>query len=135
MTAKRLELLKETNPRMRRIVVFWDAFSKDQLKEAEAAVQAVGLQIQRFEFREPPYRFDAPMRTAAQQQAGGLLGLASPIFFRQRAELAAAAIKNRVPAISPFREAAEDGVLVAYGAGLPEMLRPAAELRSDLVIQ
>jgi putative tryptophan/tyrosine transport system substrate-binding protein len=67
------------------------------------------------------------MRTAAQQQAGGLLGLASPIFFRQRALLAEVAIKNRLPAIVPFREAAEDGVLMAYGASLPDMLRRAAE--------
>jgi putative tryptophan/tyrosine transport system substrate-binding protein len=127
LTAKRIELLKEVNPKLRRIVVFWDAFSGDQLKEADAAARAAGLQLQRFEFRDPPYSFAAPMRTAAQQQAGGLLGLASPIFFRQRAELAEVAIKNRLPAIVPFREAAEDGVLMAYGASLPDMLRRAAE--------
>jgi putative ABC transport system substrate-binding protein len=127
LTAKRIELLKEINPKLRRIVVFWDAFSGDQLKEADAVARATGLQLQRFEFRDPPYSFDAPMRTAAQQQAGGLLGLASPIFFRQRAELAQVAIRNRLPAISPFHEAAEDGVLMAYGASLPDMLRRAAE--------
>lgn len=37
------------------------------------------------------------------------------------------AIKNRLPAIVPFREAAEAGVLMAYGASLPSMLRRAAE--------
>jgi putative ABC transport system substrate-binding protein len=67
------------------------------------------------------------MRAAARQQAGALLGLASPIFFRQRAELAELAIKNRLPAIVPFREAAEAGLLMAYGASLPNMLRRAAE--------
>jgi ABC-type uncharacterized transport system substrate-binding protein len=127
LTAKRIELLKEVNPKLRRVVVFWDSFSGDQLKEADAAARAAGLQLQRFEFRDPPYSFDAPMRAAAQQQAGGLLGLASPIFFRQRAQLAEVAIKNRLPAIVPFREAAEDGVLMAYGASLPDMMRRAAE--------
>jgi putative tryptophan/tyrosine transport system substrate-binding protein len=67
------------------------------------------------------------MRKAAQQPAGGLLGLASPIFFRQRTQLADAAIRHRLPAIVPFRESAEDGVLMAYGASLPDMLRRAAE--------
>jgi putative tryptophan/tyrosine transport system substrate-binding protein len=67
------------------------------------------------------------MRAATQQQAGGLLGLASPIFFRQREDLARMAIKHRLPMIAPFREAAEAGVLVAYGASLPNMLRRAAE--------
>jgi putative tryptophan/tyrosine transport system substrate-binding protein len=127
LTPKRLELLKEVVPKVRRVVAFWDAFSADQLKEAEVAARSAGLQLQRFEFRDPPYSFDGPMRAAAEQQAGALLGLASPIFFRQRAELAEMAIKNRLPAIVPFREAAEAGVLMAYGASLPNMLRRAAE--------
>jgi putative ABC transport system substrate-binding protein len=127
LTVKRIELLKEINPKLRRLVVFWDAFSSDQLKEADAAALAAGLQLQRVEFRDPPYGFDAPMRTAARQRADGLLGLASPIFFRQRTQLAEAAIKHRLPAIVPFREAAEDGALMAYGASLPDMLRRAAD--------
>jgi putative ABC transport system substrate-binding protein len=127
LTAKRIELLREVYPRLRRLIVFWDAFSGDQLKEAAAAARAAGLQLQRFEFRNPPYAFEVPMRTAAQQPASGLLGLASPIFFRQRTQLAEAAIKHRLPAIVPFRESAEDGVLMAYGASLPDMLRRAAE--------
>ena len=127
LTAKRLELLKEMVPRARHVVAFSDAFSADQLMAAEAAARSAGLQLQRFEFRDPPYNFDGPMTAAVRQQAGALLGLASPIFFRQRAELAEKAIKHRLPAISPFREAAEDGVLMAYGASLPDMLRRAAE--------
>jgi putative ABC transport system substrate-binding protein len=99
----------------------------DQLEEADAVARSIGLQLQRFEFRDPPYSFDAPMREAVRQHAGALLGLASPIFFRQRAELAQLAIKNRLPAIVPFRVAAEAGVLMAYGADLPDMLRRAAE--------
>ena len=127
LTAKRLELLREMVPKVRHIVAFWDPFSADQLKEAESATRSAGLQLQRFEFRDPPYSFDGPMRAAVRQHAGALLGLASPIFFRQRAELAQKAVMHRLPTISPFREAAEDGALMAYGASLPEMLRRAAE--------
>jgi ABC-type uncharacterized transport system substrate-binding protein len=127
LTAKRLQLLQEAVPKVRRVLAFWDAFSTAQLKEAEAAARSAGLQLQQVEFREPPYAFDGPMRAAARQQAGALLGLASPIFFRQRAELAEMAIKHRLPAIAPFRESAEAGVLMAYGANLPSMLRRAAE--------
>lgn len=127
LTAKRIELLGEVLPTIRRLAVFWEVFSGDQADEAEAAARAASLQIQRFGFREPPYSFDAPMKAAVRQRAGALLGLASPIFFRQRAELAHAAIKNRLAAIVPFQEAAEAGVLMAYGASLPHMLRRAAE--------
>jgi putative ABC transport system substrate-binding protein len=127
LTPKRIELLKEVVPKVRSLIVFWDPFSSDQLKEAETTARSVGLRLQTFEFRDPPYSFDASMRTAVRQQGGALLGLASPIFFRQRADLAEMAIKHRLPTIAPFREAAEDGVLMAYGANLPSMLRRAAE--------
>ena len=127
LTAKRVELLREVVPKVRRMAIFWDAFSADQLQEAEVVARSIGVQVERFEFRDPPYRFGGPMKEAVQHHAGALLGLASPIFFRQRAELAEVAIKHRLPSISPFREAAEAGVLMAYGADLPDMLRRAAE--------
>jgi len=127
LAAKRVGLLKEMLPKLRGLVVFWDAFGADQLEEAEAAARTSGLQVRRVEFRNPPYAFDGPMKTAVRQRAGALLGLASPVFFRQRAELAEVALKHRLPSISPFREAAEAGALMAYGASLPDMLRRAAE--------
>ena len=127
LTAKRVELLREAVPSLRRLAVFWDAFSADQLKEAEAVARVTGLQLQRFEFRDPPYQFEGPMKEAARQQAAALLGLASPIFFRQRADLAELAIKHRLPAVVPFRESAEAGLLLGYGASLPGMLRRAAD--------
>jgi len=128
LTPKRLELLGEVVPKVRRIVTFWDPFSADQLKEAEAAARAAGLQMTSFQFHDPPYRFEDAMRAATRQHAGALLGLASPIFFRQRIELAQMAIKHRLASITPFREGAEAGLLLGYGASLPDMLRRAAEL-------
>jgi putative tryptophan/tyrosine transport system substrate-binding protein len=128
LTAKRLGFLAEVVPNVRRVVAFWDPFSADQVKEAEAAARSAGLDLHRIEFRDPPYSFDGAMKAAIRQQAGALLCLASPIFFRQRTDLAETAIKHRLPAISPFREAAEAGVLIGYGASLPDMLRRAAEI-------
>jgi putative ABC transport system substrate-binding protein len=127
LTAKRLGLLAEVVPNLRRVVAFWDPFSADQMKEAEGAARSIGLELQRIEFRDPPYSFDGPMRAATRQQAGALLFLASPIFFRQRADMAEMAIKHRLPTISPFREAVQAGILIGYGASLPDMLRRAAE--------
>jgi putative ABC transport system substrate-binding protein len=127
LTAKRIEFLKEMVPNLRELAVFSDSFSADQLEEAEAAGKAAGLRLQRFDFRDPPYHFDSPAATAVRARAGALLGTASPVFFRQRAELAASTIKHRLPAIVPFREAADAGVLMSYGASLPDMHRRAAE--------
>jgi putative ABC transport system substrate-binding protein len=59
--------------------------------------------------------------------------MASPVFFRQRAEMAEMALKYRLPAIVPFSEAAEAGILMAYGPSLPDMLRRAAEYVDRIV--
>jgi putative ABC transport system substrate-binding protein len=55
------------------------------------------------------------------------LCLASPIFFRQREQLAETALRSRVPVVGPFREMAEAGIVMSYGASLPEMFHRAAE--------
>jgi putative ABC transport system substrate-binding protein len=127
LTPKRIELLKEMLPNLREAIAFSDTFSADQLEQADAAARSLGLRLQRFEFRDPPYAFDDPMRAAVRRGAGAVLFMASPVFFRQRAELAGMTIKHRLPAIAPFREVAEAGVLMSYGANLPDTHRRAAE--------
>src|SRR5258705_8497333 len=112
-------------PGATRVVVLWDALSADQVKQAEAS--SAGLQLQRVAFRDAPYDLAAAMRYAVQQRADGVLCLASPIFFRQREQLAETALRSRVPVVGPFREMAEAGILMSYGASLPEMFHRAAE--------
>jgi len=80
LTAKRVELLREVVPKVRRMAIFWDAFSADQLGEAEAVARSLGIQLQRFEFRDPPYSFDVPMREAARQHRGCAAGSGLPGF-------------------------------------------------------
>ena len=84
LTPKRLQLLQEIVPSVRRVVTFWDPFSADQLKEADAAARAAGLQLQAFEFRNPPYVFDGLMKPAPRPPVGALLGLASPMSSSRR---------------------------------------------------
>ncbi len=59
LTGKRVELLKAVVPGVRRVAAFWDSFSADQLKSADAAARSFGFELQKVEFRDPPYRFDA----------------------------------------------------------------------------
>ena len=126
LTDKRVALLKELLPQTSRVAVFWDQFSTHQISQAEGAARKLGLELDRFEFRHPPYDFEGVVKTA-RQRSTALLGLASPVFFRQRADLADALLRHRLPAIAPFREMAEAGVLMSYGADLPHMFRRAAD--------
>jgi putative ABC transport system substrate-binding protein len=127
LTAKRIQLLKETLPNLEHAAVFWDTFSADQLEAADVAARGVGLQLQHFKFQDPPYQFDAPIRAIVRQRSNALLLLASPVFLGQGPELAEIAIRNRLPTSSPFGQSAKDGVLMAYGANLPQMFGLAAE--------
>ena len=52
----------------------------------------------------------------------------SPLFFSNRAQVTAMAVRVRLPAIYGFREFAEAGGLMSYGANLPSAYRQAARL-------
>jgi putative ABC transport system substrate-binding protein len=126
LTAKQLELLKGALPNVTRVAVLWDTFSADQLRTAEVAARALGVQLQPVELRNPPYDFASAFRTAVEGRAEALLALAFPLMYRDRDQVAASALKSRLPAMFPFRENVAAGGLMAYGANLSEMYRSAA---------
>jgi putative ABC transport system substrate-binding protein len=126
LTAKRLELLKAALPQVTRVSALWDAHTADQLRVAEAAAQALGLQLQSVELRHPPYDFASAIGVAVRQRAQALVVLSSPHFAPQRAQIAALALKHRLPASFLFREYVEAGGLRSYGANQPATYRHAA---------
>ena len=127
LTAKRLEILKQALPWVTRVAVLWDTFSVDQLRAAEDPARSLGVQLQSLELRNPPYGYDSAFRTAVEGRASALLGLAFPLMYRDRDQIAALSLKHRLPAMFPFRESAEAGGLMAYGANLSVMYRSAAD--------
>jgi putative ABC transport system substrate-binding protein len=133
LTAKRLSLLKEALLGITRVAVLWDTFAADQLRTAEATARSLGLQLQPLELRSPPYDYERALGKAARGRAEALLGLAFPLMYRDRNEVAAAVLKTRLPGMFPFREVAEAGGLMAYGANLPEMYRSAAGLVAKIL--
>jgi putative ABC transport system substrate-binding protein len=127
LTGKRLELLKEVVPQMQRVAVLWDAFSADQFRAAEEAARVLGVQVHSLELQNPPaYDFEGAFSAAVQGHADAFWALASPIFYRERRQLTALALKHRLPSISASRDAAEAGGLMAYGPNLADMYRRAA---------
>jgi len=127
LTGKRLELLTEALPGIGRVAVFWDDFAADQFKAAEAAARTLRVQLHAVKMRNPPYDFEAALRTVVQERPGALLGLASPLLFRERARVAELALKHRLPTIFSVRQYAEAGGLMSYGVSFRDMFRRAAE--------
>ena len=126
LAGKRLELLRELVPKLRRVAVFWDSSNPTnpiQLKGAEVAARTLGLQLQPAPVQGPS-DFDAAFKAA--RGANGLLLLDSPLFTTHRARLSGLAATSRLPAISALREFVEVGGLISYGVDFPDSFRRAA---------
>jgi len=55
------------------------------------------------------------------------LFLGDPVLFRLRSQIADQALKHGLPAVSPYREGADAGGLIAYGVSLSGTWRHAAQ--------
>ncbi len=126
LSAKQLELIKETVPGLSRVAVLVNPDTLPlHLSETEAAARALKVQVQPHRVRDPdglPDAFSAMVR----ERAGALMVLADTMFFLQRKRIAELATKARLPTMLPFREAVEAGGLMSYGASIPELVRRAA---------
>jgi len=126
LTGKRLQLIKEALPNIRRVAVFWDAISVDQWREANTLAPRLGLKLQGVELRHPPFAFGEALRVAAPGHIEAVLVLMSPLFFRHRAEIVDTALKSRLPTVSGSSQFAADGAVMTYGANLDDMFRQVA---------
>ena len=126
LTAKRMELLREIAPQARRVAILSDPFTADQLKTAESAARAFGLQLQPIEFRTLPYDYAEAFARATKERSGAVLVTIGPVFFRDRAKLVEAAKRQRIPTMFPLPEFADAGGLIAYGANLDATFASAA---------
>jgi putative tryptophan/tyrosine transport system substrate-binding protein len=126
LTGKRLEVLRELVPRLRRVAVLSHTATPStpmQIKGAEIAARTLGVQLQLVPVRGPD-DFDAAFKTV--RGADGLLQLDSLLFTTHRARLVGLAAASWVPTIYGYREMADVGGLMSYGAHLPDMYRRAA---------
>jgi putative ABC transport system substrate-binding protein len=126
LTAKRYELFKEMLPTVKRVAVFSDLFTVDQLRKVEEANGSIGLKLQRLELRNPTDLEDA-FRVITRSRAEALFVLESTLIFRARRDIAQLALKHRLPTSFAFREYADAGGLVTYGVNFANMFRRAAD--------
>ena len=122
LTAKRLELFKEMLPTVRRVAVFSDPLTVDQLREVEAANTRMRFRLHPLELPgTSPYDFGSAFGIAMRSGAEALFVLESSFLFRERLQIAQLALKNRLPTSFAFREYVEAGGLMAYGANFVDM--------------
>ena len=128
LAGKRLELLKEVIPKLSRVAVLSNPANPIMpplLRETEAAARALGVQLQVVEVRDPT-DFDSAFSAMTRERAGALVVLPDAIFQNERRRIAGLAAKARLPAMYAWKEAVDDGGLMAYGASVPDIFRRAA---------
>jgi ABC-type uncharacterized transport system substrate-binding protein len=128
LSAKLVELLREIVPGMKHVgVVFNPANpgSAVQMRGAEEAARALGLQLEVVEARTPEEFARAFARLSAHGAQGVVL-LADPSLIEHRARIAELARNTRLPTAFQRRESVEAGGLLAYGADNNDQFRQAA---------
>ena len=126
--AKSLELLKEAIPGLTRVAVIWDPATPSHvpaLKAVEATARALGLRLQALAVRSVA-EFDGAFSAIAQERAGAVLVLSTPLFMGGAGRLAELATMHKVPSMFGPREHVEAGGLLSYSPDRADLYRRAA---------
>jgi putative ABC transport system substrate-binding protein len=128
ISGKQLELLKETVPQLARVAILGnstEAGNAASAKAIELAAGALGVQLHYLDvlaFQDIVPAFHA----ATEGRVDAILVLSSPVFYMQREQLAALAVKSRLPAIYSESDFVEVGGLMSYGVSRLDLYRRAA---------
>jgi putative ABC transport system substrate-binding protein len=127
LAAKRLEVLKDAVPHVRRIAVLANPDNPGtapNLQAMEVAAKALQLTLLRFDARGPA-DLDSTFAAMAKQHSDALTVIEDPKIIVNIKRIAELAAKQRLPAIG-FIEFAEAGGLIGYGVNFLALYRRAA---------
>ena len=128
ISGKRLALLKELLPELARVAILRNpsnAFHTTYWRETEVAARKLGVALHPVEVRRPD-DFEAAFAAAAQAKAEALVAFDDPLTFQNRRQIVDLAAKARLPAMYGFREFADDGGLISYGANVFDIFQRSA---------
>jgi putative ABC transport system substrate-binding protein len=123
--AKRLGLLHEMLPRAARLAMLVNsgaAIVQSEISDVQAAASAIGGQVEVFPVSNAS-DIDMAFLSLAQKRTDALLVSPDALLMNRRVQLATLAARHAIPAIYAFREYAEVGGLMSYGASLTDQAR------------
>jgi putative ABC transport system substrate-binding protein len=126
--SKRVELLHEVVPNLRRLAMMANAGGAGAMLElaaAQAAARSLALEVTSFEIRG--VEDIAPAFDAFKNRVEALYVCGDPLTVTHRVRINTLAQGARLPAIYPVREFVEAGGLMSYGTNLPDLFRRAAD--------
>jgi putative ABC transport system substrate-binding protein len=130
---KWIELLREVVPRLSALVMLADPTAHDlQVKATQAAAKRLGIAVQVYPVRSPD-DLSRAFNAISTQRTGALVVLAAPVTYVETPRIVDFALKQRLPAISLFRNFPDAGGLMSYGVVLPELFARCARFVDRIV--
>jgi putative ABC transport system substrate-binding protein len=126
---KRLELLREVVPGLRRLAILANVANPTaalEMREVQAAASPLDLEIATSEIRRP--EDIAPAFETLKNRADALYVCTDPLMNTNRVRINILAVAARLPSVCGFREFVEGGGLISYGANYPALFRRTAEM-------
>jgi putative ABC transport system substrate-binding protein len=128
LTPKRLQLLKDAVPSLKRLGVLYnpvDPNKADEVRQTRKPAQAVGIVVLPLEAGQAD-AFEPVIMHAVRDGVEALLVLPDPLTIMERKRIAELAAKSRLPAMYGFKEFVVAGGLMSYGTMQNDLYRRAA---------
>jgi putative tryptophan/tyrosine transport system substrate-binding protein len=130
LNSKRLEVLRDTVPKLARVGLLVQpggSIPLDlQLKELRPAALALKLKLEEIATQPDAKGLESAFQTAKQKQVGAIMTQADRRFFAERKRIVELAVKHRLPAIYSQKPFVDEGGLMSYGADFDDLYRRAA---------
>jgi putative ABC transport system substrate-binding protein len=128
LAGKRLELLREVVPNLRRVAILANVgnpFSIIELGEAQAAARTLGLEFDTLEIRRA--EDIARAFESIKGRAEALDVCPDGLVDANKIRINTSALAARLPTMHGYRQYVEAGGLMSYGANLPDLYRRSAD--------
>lgn len=125
LVGKRMQMLKEAIPKMKRVAILAnpDHFGEQsERRVSQTAASALALEYVYFQAQKPT-ELEPAMAAAAISRSEGLVVFPEALTVSYRQQIADSAMKYRIAAISGWAQFAESGCLLSYGPNLRESYR------------
>jgi ABC-type uncharacterized transport system substrate-binding protein len=122
---KRLDLLRQLAPHARRVAFIVNVAGSFQLTPTEAAAKALHIRLDVYNTRNAR-EVDAALHAIPWSSIDGVLIGGDVVALAQGAKIAQAIRKARLPAVFPWRQFHEYGVMMSYGPDSREVMRRGA---------
>jgi putative ABC transport system substrate-binding protein len=134
LAGKRLELLREVLPNVRKLAILVNVSNPGavlEMSEAEAAARTLGLDVAKLEIRRA--EDIAPAFEAIKGRADALYVGPDALVNANRVRIHTLSLGAQLPTVYGFRGYVEVGGLISYGADFTDLFRRAAEVVNKIL--